>query len=240
MAIMVNGEFVCLGSANHIKETYGYGYECNISIKPMTQEEQLTILAKCSIQFDIKVNNDNLSDILNNLEKKNYFDELRVGRLGERLKKNIDHNGDIHIGTLLNWLFFVENALKFITHGKEYFSQIILSEHIENNFIFKLLKGKEQKSIGFFFGLFEQKKEECHITEYSIQQTSLEQIFNQFAQNQSSMLGERTSTIIEDGDVENIAIPLEDKNPANKKKKIILNDDLIQKLIYNKYQAFFR
>ena len=184
MGIMVNGEFVCLGSANHIKETYGYGYECNISIKPMTQEEQLTILAKCSIQFDIKVNNDNLSDILNNLEKKNYFDELRVGRLGERLKKNIDHNGDIHIGTLLNWLFFVENALKFITHGKEYFSQIILSEHIENNFIFKLLKGKEQKSIGFFFGLFEQKKEECHITEYSIQQTSLEQIFNKFAAKQ--------------------------------------------------------
>ena len=39
-------------------------------------------------------------------------------------------------------------------------------------------------SIGFFFGLYEESKEECFITEYSIQQTSLEQIFNKFSMNQ--------------------------------------------------------
>ena len=81
-------------------------------------------------------------------------------------------------------IFFVENALKFITHGKEYFSEIILTEYIENNFIFKLLKGKEQKSIGFLFGIYEEKKDEYHVTEYSLQETSLEQIFNKFAANQ--------------------------------------------------------
>ena len=31
MAIMVNGEFVCLGKANEIKDKYGYGYELNLS-----------------------------------------------------------------------------------------------------------------------------------------------------------------------------------------------------------------
>jgi ABC-type multidrug transport system ATPase subunit len=34
MGIMVNGEFVCLGTSNYIKETYGYGYEIDIRIKP--------------------------------------------------------------------------------------------------------------------------------------------------------------------------------------------------------------
>ena len=45
-------------------------------------------------------------------------------------------------------------------------------------------KGENTKSIGFFFGLFEKHKEECFVTEYSMQPTSLEQIFNKFAKNQ--------------------------------------------------------
>ena len=43
MGIMVNGEFVCLGKANEIKNKYGYGYELNIRIKPLSNnlEEKL-------------------------------------------------------------------------------------------------------------------------------------------------------------------------------------------------------
>ena len=198
MGIMVNGEFVCLGSASQIKETYGYGYECNLRIKPIPQEEQLEILEKNSISYDVKVNNENLSQILNDLKKSNFLDELQPGRLGSRIIKNINLNGYIHIQTLLNWIFFVENALKFITHGKQYFSQIILTEYIENNFIFRLLKGNEHKSIGFLFGLFEEKKDECHVTEYSLQQTSLEQIFNTFAANQGKYNKEESNIQLEE------------------------------------------
>ena len=36
MGIMVNGEFVCLGKASQIKEKYGYGYEIDIRIKPLS------------------------------------------------------------------------------------------------------------------------------------------------------------------------------------------------------------
>ncbi len=69
--------------------------------------------------------------------------------------------------------------------GKNYFEEIILPEYIENNFLFKMKKSKSNNySIGFFFGLYEESKEECFITEYSIQQTSLEQIFNKFSMNQ--------------------------------------------------------
>ena len=40
MGIMVNGEFVCLGKASEIKEKYGYGYEIDVRIKPLSQEMQ--------------------------------------------------------------------------------------------------------------------------------------------------------------------------------------------------------
>ena len=65
-----------------------------------------------------------------------------------------------------------------------HFKEIILAEFIENNFLFKIKKGTNNKSIGFLFTLLEKEKENCEITEYSIQQTSLEQIFNKFAENQ--------------------------------------------------------
>ena len=45
-------------------------------------------------------------------------------------------------------------------------------------------KEENSKSIGFLFTLLEKEKDNCEITEYSIQQTSLEQIFNKFAENQ--------------------------------------------------------
>jgi hypothetical protein len=40
---------------------------------------------------------------------------------------------------------------------------------------------RDNYSIGYLFGLFEDIKEQFFISEYSVSQTSLEQIFNNFA-----------------------------------------------------------
>jgi len=42
---------------------------------------------------------------------------------------------------------------------------------------FKLRVPRNDKNIGFLFGLIEQKKQEMKISEYGVSQTSLEQIF---------------------------------------------------------------
>ena len=117
------------------------------------------------------------------------------------------------ISLLLLIGFFVENEIKFIQKGKDYFEEIILAEQIENNFLFKMKKGNNTKSIGFFFGLFEESKEECHITEYSIQQTSLEQIFNKFAAIQGKVNKEI--------EIEEQKLLLEENN-----KNIVINEEL--------------
>ena len=243
MGIMVNGEFVCLGKASQIKEKYGYGYEIYLRIKPLTVEQQnqiIEVLNNNNMMFpqDTIVNNENniidnniiynrkskinretVNEILIRLDKKNYIDELKEGRLGKKIIKDLELNGKIALITLLNWVFFVKNAFKFIQHAKYYFEEIFLSEHIENNFLFKMKKGPNTKSIGFFFGLFEKHKEECFVTEYSIQPTSLEQIFNKFAEAQRK---EKT-----DDKNNNDEIKISEKI----KNEILVNDELIQKLI---------
>ena len=185
ISIMVNGEFVCFGKANQIKEKYGYGYEANVRIKPLSEDQFKDLLGEYNLDKNLLINDNNVNEVLNNIGRKYYIDELKNGRLGQRIKRDIILNGNINIRVLLSWIFFVENAIKFIMKGKDYFEEIILPEFIENNFLFKMKKNKSNNySIGFFFGLYEESKEECFITEYSIQQTSLEQIFNKFSVNQ--------------------------------------------------------
>ena len=154
----------------------------------MTQKEQRDILDKYSLDYNLRINNENLYSILSALGKQNFYDEFKPGRLGEKIQKNINLNGNISVEVLLDFIFFVENAIKFIKCGRDYFEQIILAEFIENNFLFKLKKGKDNKSIGFFFGLFEENKNKYNIEEYSIQKSSLEQIFNKFANNQKKFV----------------------------------------------------
>ena len=203
IGIMINGELVCLGTSNEIKEKYGYGYEANVRIRPMTQTEQKNILDKFSLDYNLRINNENIYSILNKLGKESFIDEFKQGRMGEKIQNKINVNGSISIEVLLNFIFFVENVFKFIKCGKKYFEQIILSEFIENNFLFKLKKGKDNKSIGFFFGLFEENKNECNVEEYSFQKSSLEQIFNKFAHNQRKQ-------VIELKEIEKIGIIIDD------------------------------
>ena len=180
MAIMVNGEFVCLGKAGQIKEKYGYGYEIEVRIKPISEIKFENILIDKDLDKNIKINMDNINDILKKLGKEKFINELQKGKFGSKIIREIKINNDIPIRTLVSWTFFVENALKFIRKAEKYFENIILTEFIDNNFLFKMKKNKDTKSIGFFFGLFESNKNDCFVTEYSIRQTSLEQIFNMF------------------------------------------------------------
>ena len=233
MGIMVNGEFVCLGKANEIKNKYGYGYELNLRIKPMTEEqEEEMYFKKFNIDKNMKINKKNMEDVLINIQRDNYIDEISKGRLGEKLLRDMDKSGGISVNALINWIFYVENAIKFVEYGKDNFSKIIIEENMDNNFLFKMKKLEDDnKSIGYLFGLFEEHKEECFITEYSIQQTSLEQIFNKFAENQNSMLRERRSTIVEEGDVENISMSINERQKFMRNKKIILTEELAKNLL---------
>jgi hypothetical protein len=61
----------------------------------------------------------------------------------------------------------------------EDFKEVELLEHY--NDYYKLRVPRGEKTIGFVFSLIENRKEEFNISEYSASQTTLEQIFQTFA-----------------------------------------------------------
>ena len=185
MGIMVNGEFVCLGTSNYIKETYGYGYEIDIRIKPFEQSKLNEIVEKLGLKRNYKIKTlDEVKDILGLINKQNFCNYLEKEGIGRKIYHEVTVNGDINLQALINWSRYVTCAMKMIKVVLPHFKEVILSEFIENNFLFKIKKSNDSKSIGFLFTLLEKEKDACDITEYSIQQTSLEQIFNKFAENQ--------------------------------------------------------
>ena len=227
MAIMVKGEFVCLGKAGEIKDKYGYGFEVEVRIKPLSEKSFEKILEKFEIKDkNMTINEKNIEQILIKLKSKNFINELQKGRLGSKITRDIHINGSIHIRSLISWIFFVKNALKFIKNAKNYFEIIILTEHIDNNFLFKMKKNNETKSIGFFFGLFEKNREKCHVTEYSVHHTSLEQIFYKFEMERGKVRNDNNNNINEENG-KDVTIDIN----GNQRDEIIIDDDIYNNLV---------
>ena len=217
MAIMVNGEFVCLGKAGEIKEKYGYGYELEVSIKPLSENKFEKIINEHKFDKNQKINMENIKEVLTQLGDANFIKELNSQGFGSKIIRDITINGGIPIRTVINWTFFVRNALTFIKSAKNYFETIILTEFIDNNFLFKMKKNNETKSIGFFFGLFEDNKNNCYVTEYSIHQTSLEQIFNRFDSNKGKKSENKENEGTDEEEIKNV--------------EIVINDDVYNSLL---------
>ena len=209
MGIMVNGEFVCLGSAQYIKDKYGYGFEIDIRIMPYPENEFEELIKNAGLSKDLIVSQDNVLDILQKLGREKYYNELNEQRIGRKVLREMIQTQNMNIFVLCAWIYYVNYTMKIIKEVKQYFDEIILTEFIENNFLFKIKKTPESKSIGFLFGLIEKVKDNCNITEYSIQPTSLEQIFNMFAAGQGRSEEEKGEK--EDNFNEKVEIPITDE-----------------------------
>ena len=91
-------------------------------------------------------------------------------------------NGDVRLKNLLEYLNSQEQGFRIIDWVCRNFAQVELLEQCGE--FFKLRVPTEDKTIGWLFGRLESEKNNLGIQEYSVTQTSLEQIFQSFA-NQS-------------------------------------------------------
>jgi hypothetical protein len=80
--------------------------------------------------------------------------------------------------------------LDLISELLNHFSNIDIIYIYENNIKLKLPKSgsKSIPTIGFLLGMLEEKKRQLNISEFSITQTSLEQIFNKFASEKEAVV----------------------------------------------------
>lgn len=81
----------------------------------------------------------------------------------------------VRILNFVNYIYTMDFGIKAATLLAQNFSQVELIEQCSDFFKFRI--PRDDKTIGFLFGMVEEKKTELNISEYSVSQTSLEQIF---------------------------------------------------------------
>lgn len=179
MGIMVRGGiFRCMGSTQHVKNKYGVGYEIEIKVsKSIYQNLQAyaeTFGFDKNLQSKIK-----LHHATARLRESRDVDQLildqicREGLGGDLvLEAHLDPDDEVKLYHLVQYLYVQQSGFKFIEGMAGLFDQVEILEHCGDFYKFRV--PKEGKTIGYLFGLIEDKKAEFNISEYSVQQTSLE------------------------------------------------------------------
>ena len=198
IGIITKGEFKCIGTCDEIKDKFGYGFEINFQIN---QPDINDVYDMFYVSDEDKEQIIYLN-YLDNCFKIYYFDkyktQLKKGLFGDKILSEINSKGFIPFKKILLWIYNLKCVLGMIKIIKEYFNEIICVDFGENNFFFnvKRYKTKEEKSIGFLFGLIEGNKNKYNIGPYFIRYSSLEQIFNKFAKENEKLLSNDLSNEI--------------------------------------------
>lgn len=187
MGIMVRGGiFRCLGSSQHIKNKFGTGYEIEIKVgKPSYEQlealsQEVGIIVADGDLASAKVDLRTAIDIL----EKNGLDGLILqqiceGGLGNDLVLEAMDDGQARVRNVMEYVYYQQYGIKIITYFAGEFELVELLEQYGGYYRFRTpLNGK---TIGAIFAGVETKKTELHVSEYSVSQTTLEQIFQTFA-----------------------------------------------------------
>ena len=170
MGIMVRGQFQCFGSSTIIKNTYGKGYEIFLTIAPSQNISDSTEIVLPG----------NTSEFLKKLNSNINIQIVKKGEIGVELYDLFVRDGSVSFNRFIQWEHSISSIFRIIKELLKTFPEVEISEYWENTYQLKINK-KDGVTIGFLFGLLDEIKQTCNISEYSITQTSMEQIFNSFA-----------------------------------------------------------
>lgn len=177
MGIMVNGEFKCFGSSQHIKDKYGTGYEIELKIKTLSEDETNPILAK--YQAGQILTWVQMHEILNGENYNALVPTLVDGGAGEEFYRATQTKEPIKAGEFLRWMFIEGEGARAVANLQDKFKEFKIIEHYGSSW--KIKVSRDSYSIGYLFGMMEDIQQDFNISEYSVIQTTLEQIFNSFA-----------------------------------------------------------
>ena len=180
MGIMISGGvFRCFGSSQHIKNKFATGFELEIKIKKTTQEKlnELRTSLRLDGELGSKINLQTTKTILENSDIESLVvDQIRREGVGSHLIVEAELNeGEVRTSALMQFIYTQSNGFQFIKTLARFFDQVELLEQCGD--FFKIRIPREDKTMGFLFGLIERYKDDMNIQEYSVAQTSLEQIF---------------------------------------------------------------
>ena len=79
MGIMVDGKFLCFGSAQHIKDKYSDGYDIDLKIRDLSNDDLDKYLKQINLKRDSMVDDKQVIALLKKLDMINVWDKKVTG-----------------------------------------------------------------------------------------------------------------------------------------------------------------
>jgi len=202
MAIMVDGRLRCLGSAQHLKTRYGSGLQLELNLA-LPSTSQLTDAAQSLFTQDAAPQLDDFVDALGvrvamsnvaNTEAllKQFSPEGSAALLHQRLQQQEQHLDSSGSGVtkraVCEWFVEERGAASIEEMLREGFDGVDLKERQGARLRYSVVP-RAGTALADAFGIIERARSRLGcIASYSLGQTSLEQVFNQFAASQEAEL----------------------------------------------------
>ena len=177
LAIMVNGQFRCLGSTQHLKSKYGSGITVQVKVECSTLDDVCAQLDMRSRLYSLQpVNQQQPRSHKNHLFSRQYQRsrassyDIGIHPSSRRISRTSTNTSNWYNTTGIH--FFI----------KENFDNAVLVEELLGVVTYWL--PSDEISWSKVFRLLEENKEDLGIIDYSVSQTTLEQVFIRFAKEQ--------------------------------------------------------
>ena len=199
---MVGGVLRCLGSAQRLRSAYGDGFQIEISLRLPSSEETAEREARLGwITLPPPLNQRVVSESM----IRTGLDRSGQSALAERIYDpngsgcdilyalNSSSNRTAELSLVATWWILEEQFDAIEALFQSSFGEFVLVERQSSKLRLKvqsILPDGTPRKLGSMFGVLESHKTKLKIESYSISQTSLEQIFNQFGAAQEEERGD--------------------------------------------------
>jgi len=198
IGIMVGGMLRCLGSGQRLRSKYGHGYQIEVGLvnfSPEQIEEKATQLL--ALLSGPTPSTRNAYTDVSTEETEHIFTSLGKAEWAPRVLADssmmFDKSGSISLMALSAWCLLEDKMDALLGFFSHHFGHLQVRERQISKVRMEISvfaeDGVTKRPLSSLFGLIEAHKAALSILDYSISQTSLEQIFNQFAAQQEEEKG---------------------------------------------------
>ncbi len=179
VGIMVAGKLKCIGTVQHLKEKFGKGYELEFKLA-----QQIESLLNDSDPTQVLNSHQEVRDFIRHHIEEDVNTIYNPTGDFKQFYDSIEAMNEVYEKTLLQAIMFIKETQAIIDKLESDFSEVIVLDQTIDYIHLRL--SRDDKSVGFLFGYVEQLKNEFNIGEYSVSETTLEQIFNTFAKEEEA------------------------------------------------------
>jgi len=153
MGIMVGGEFKCFGSSTHIKDKFGTGYELEVKIRMLTEDETKVEIQKAEQAGLIPFTLESCKSYLKQSGSEDLINELNENGIGSDFYEILNSKQRLDPAEFIRWQFTESRGKIALDFLEKKFKEFTIIEHYNSSW--KLKVSRDNYSIGYLFGMME-------------------------------------------------------------------------------------